>query len=185
MVSPSSVDPSVEVNGRIVRLVVDGLRDLPDEHETRSREILTRHGLEDPNRDDWYPLVEFLDALEAIGTTLGDETLARLGTMIPEGAAWPSNVETASEGFATVDEAYQLNHRGGDIGYYEFDEVADRERRVTCANPYPCAFDKGIIEGTLRAFSRNFSYTPMVFLHETSERCRADGGEKCTYRVSW
>ena len=176
---------SVEVSGRVVRQVADGLRELPTEDSVRSREILARNGLDEPNPDDWYLLVELLDALEAIGATLGDETLTRLGAKIPEGVEWPSNVETASDGFETVDEAYRLNHRGGDIGYYEFHEVADRERRVTCANPYPCAFDKGIIEGTLRAFGEEFSYTPMVFLHETSEQCRDDGGEQCTYRVSW
>ena len=175
---------SVEVSGRVVRQAADGLRELPDDG-ARSREILVRNGFDDPNPDEWYPLVRLLDALETIGATLGDEALTRLGTKIPEGVEWPSDVETASEGFETVDDAYQLNHRGGDIGYYEFTEVADRERRVTCANPYPCAFDKGIIEGTLRVFSHNFSYTPMVFLHETSEQCRADGGEECTYRVSW
>lgn len=185
MVSPSSVDPTVEVNGRVACQAVDGLRELPDEDEAQGLEILAENGFEDPQPDDWYPLVELLNALEAIGTALGDEALTRLGTKIPEGVDWPSNVDSASGGFATVDEAYRLNHRGGEIGSYEFAEVADRERRVTCANPYPCAFDKGIIEGTLRAFSHNFSYTPMVFLHETSDRCRADGGEECTYRVSW
>ncbi|WP_132057304.1 hypothetical protein [Halorussus amylolyticus] len=181
MVSPRAVDAAVEVSGSVVCQIREGVGDLPDSDASRADEILSRSGLDDPSPDEWYPLVELLDALDAVG----DEALIHLGTTIPEGVEWPPSIETASEGFATVDEAYRLNHRGGDIGYYEFAEVAGRDRKVICANPYPCAFDKGIIEGTLRAFGGEFSYTPMIFLHETSERCRAEGGEKCTYRVSW
>ncbi len=173
------------MNGRTVRLVVDGLGDHPDATEARGRELLAEHGIEDPNAGEWYPLRGLLGALDALELAYGESVLTHLGSKIPESVEWPSGVTSASGGFETVDEAYRMNHRGGDIGYYEFAEVGDRERRVTCANPYPCPFDRGIIRGTLRAFGEKFSYTPMVFVRETSDRCRAEGGSQCTYRVTW
>ncbi|USZ69326.1 hypothetical protein NGM10_06200 [Halorussus salilacus] len=179
------VDSDLEVNGRTVCQAVDGLTDRPADAEARGRAILAENGIESPPSEKWYALADFLAALDDIGSALGEETVTRLGAKVPEGVDWPSEVESATDGFETVDDAYHLNHRGGDIGHYEFAEVGERERRVTCANPYPCAFDRGIIEGTLRAFGEEFNYTPMVFIHETSERCRDEGGEQCTYRVTW
>lgn len=185
MVQLSSVGPDVEVTGEVVCQAMAGFSELPNDAETRGREIVARNGITSPEFDSWYPLREWLDALEEIGATLGDDALTNLGRKVPEGVRWPPNVDSASGGFATVNEAYQLNHRGGDIGYYEFEETDEREQRVVCANPYPCPFDKGIIEGTLRAFSYRFSYPPMAFVHETGDECRMDGGSRCEYRVTW
>jgi len=179
------VDTGVEVKGQTVRLVVDGLDEHPETSASQGREFLAENGIEDPNPEDWYSLRGLVRTLDAVESEYDEEVLTHLGSKIPESVEWPSDVTSATGGFETVDEAYQLNHRGGDIGYYEFAEVGDRERRVTCANPYPCPFDRGIIQGTLRAFGEEFSYTPMVFVRETSDHCRAEGGTKCTYRVSW
>lgn len=185
MVQPMSVAPDVEVNGEVVCQVAAGLRELSDDAETRGQEIIAENGITSPQSEAWYPLREWLDALEEIGATLGNEALTRLGRKVPEGVRWPPNVDSANGGFSTVNEAYQMNHRGGDIGYYEFRETDEREQTVVCANPYPCPFDKGIIEGTLRAFSHRFSYPPMAFIHETGEQCRMEGDERCEYIVMW
>lgn len=185
MVQPHSVSPGVEVNGPVVCQSVAGLREHSEEAEAQGREILGQHGIVNPEPEGWYSLRDWLRALDEIGETLGEDALTRLGRKVPEGVEWPPNVDSASKGFATVNEAYQLNHRGGEIGSYEFVETDERERTVVCANPYPCSFDEGIIQGTLRAFGRGFSYTPMVLVHETSDHCRAEGGEQCEYRVVW
>jgi hypothetical protein len=180
-----TVDPGVEVTGLVVRQSLAGLRERSADDERRGREIASAHGIEDPDPDGWYPLPAWLDAMSEIGKTLGDDALTQLGRKVPEGVRWPPNVDSASDGFATVNEAYQMNHRGGDIGYYEFRKTDERKQRVVCANPYACPFDKGIIEGTLQAFGYQFSYPPMAFIQETSDHCRAEGGERCEYHVTW
>lgn len=185
MARHTAVPSGAETSGAVVYQAVDGLSDLSADAEARGWEILSNRGFANPRRDEWYPLGEWIDALEEIGATLGDGALTRLGRKVPEGVEWPPDADSAKTGFATVDEAYRLNHRGGDVGYYEFVETDDREQRVVCANPYPCPFDEGIIEGTLRSFGYEFTYPPMAFVHETSEQCRAEGGPRCEYRVTW
>lgn len=180
-----AVDSDVEVTGHVVYQALAGLSERSPDAERQGREIAADHGIEDPDPDGWYQLRPWLDALSEIGATLGDDALVNLGRKVPEGVRWPDEVDSAHDGFATVNEAYQMNHRGGDIGHYEFVETDDREHRVVCENPYPCSFDRGIIEGTLRAFGYEFSYPPMAFIHETSDHCRAEGGDRCEYRVTW
>lgn len=185
MVPPPSVPPGAEVKGTVPRLVVDGMSTLPDEAEARGDEVLADAGVTDPDPDAWYSLREWLAVLDELGATVGDDGLRQLGTNIPAGAEWPTEVNSSDRGFDTVNEAYQMNHRGGDVGYYEFVGTGDRKRTVVCENPYPCPFDKGIIEGVLQTFGEEFNYSPMVFIQETGDHCRADGGERCEYRVMW
>lgn len=181
----ATVPSGAETSGHVVRQVIEGLDDLPDDEAERGRAVLADRGFDDPDREAWYSLAAWLDALDAVGAALGDEALTAVGRSVPEGVEWPPDADSAASGFATVNDAYHLNHRGGDVGYYEFVAVDDRERRVVCANPYPCAFDRGIIEGTLRAFGHEFTYPPMAFVRETGEQCRAEGGAQCEYRVTW
>jgi hypothetical protein len=185
MVPPISVGSDVEVRGTTVCLVVEGLSDLSDEAARQANEILVDAEMADPEPDSWYSLRDWIDVLDEIGATVGDDALRELGVKVPKGVEWPPDVNTTRQGFDTVNEAYQLNHRGGEIGSYEFVETGDRERTVICENPYPCPFDKGLLEGVLRVFGEEFNYSPMVLIHETGDECRADGGDRCTYRVTW
>lgn len=183
--SEGGTDPNIEANGRTISLVSDGLRELSDDAHSTGQDILASYGVRETEPDGWYPLGDWVTALEEIADALGDDAIRHLGTKIPERADWPSGVESVSAGFSTINEAYQRNHRGGDPGYYRVQERDDREISVVCANPYPCLYDEGIFRGVLQEFSHNYSYSPMVFIHETSDHCRSDGGDQCTYRVSW
>lgn len=176
---------TVETKGGVVRRVVDGLSDLDDELETRGRAICRRHGVKDPDPESWYPLDDVLELLRELTDELGREPLVHFGTKIPEQVVWPDGIETVSEGFESIDEAYRMNHRGGSFGFYEFTQTEERAGVVGCENPYPCPFDEGVIKGTLWAFSDRFAYKPLIFIRETSDHCRMDGGRRCEYRVSW
>ncbi|WP_115863764.1 hypothetical protein [Halorussus litoreus] len=185
MTRDDAVPEGAQTSGHVVEQVVEGLDGLPSDDAARGLDILADHGIETPRREVWYPLSAWIEALEDIGAALGDDALTHVGRSVPEGVEWPPDPDSAKSGFATVDDAYQLNHRGGDVGYYEFVEVGEREQRVVCANPYPCSFDEGIIEGTLRAFGYEFTYPPMAFVSETGEECRAESGSQCEYRVAY
>jgi hypothetical protein len=64
-----------------------------------------------------------------------------------------------------------MNHRGGDVGYYEAERVDDTTARVRCKPPYLCTYDEALDEGSAELFADGF-----VRATETSEQCRADGG---------
>lgn len=86
------------------------------------------------------------------------------------------------EGLRSINEAYQLNHRGGDIGHYRFEKLDDNQGRVECRNPYPCPYDRGLIRSVTREYSPVESF---VFVEEPNSECRREGGDACTYVVHW
>ncbi len=46
-----------------------------------------------------------------------------------------------------------MNHRNGDIGNYMFVKLNERSAKMICDNPYPCSFDKGILQSVGRKFA--------------------------------
>jgi hypothetical protein len=83
----------------------------------------------------------------------------------------------------SIDVAYHMNHRGGEIGHYAFTKSTPTTGVVVCGDPYPCEFDHGIVEASARKFA-----PPKVVAsvrHDEAQPCRSKHGESCTYHVSW
>lgn len=102
-----------------------------------------------------------------------------IGKKIPETAKFPPQVNDIQSGLGSIGLAYQMNHRGGEIGYYQFRKTSDKEGYVEASNPYPCDFDLGIVEGMSKRFAPN-----AIVRHEKGE-CRKTGGSICRYCVKW
>ncbi|WP_251342970.1 hypothetical protein [Haloplanus halophilus] len=175
-------EEGVEARGRVIIAIESGLSRFREEYRTRVRAALSEKGIDDPNPDDWYPQGAELDVLATIAEELEPHLLDRLGEQIPAVARWPSGVSGVAEGLRSIDDAYHRNHRGGEIGHYRFEKVADGRGRVECRNPYPCPFDRGLIRAVARQYSPVESF---VFVEERGERCRREGADRCTYVVHW
>lgn len=93
--------------------------------------------------------------------------------------AFSPNVEVNAQ----IDVAYHMNHRGGEIGNYEYQKTGERSALMICCNPYPCDFDRGIIESMIRRFKPKDSLMPMV--DHNQDICRKKGDELCKYIVTW
>ncbi len=171
--------PDVEINGAAVISVVEAMGTF---RQTASN-ILGEHGIVAPKEGAWYSQQAWLDTFEEIAETMGDITLRMIGEKIPEVALWPSDVDTVAKALASIDVAYHMNHRGGNIGHYNYEELGERSGRMICENPYPCDFDMGIIESTASRFAADVAQ-PIV-KHDRSQCCRKEGGDACTYLVSW
>lgn len=183
MTQYEAFDEGVEVHGRtILQVVDDALVRFSDEYQSRAREALVRNGIVDPSPDEWYPQQAWLNTFERIAEDLEPHLLDRLGEQIPAVADWPSNISSVEEGLQSIDDAYQRNHRGGDIGSYQFEQLDDQTGRVVCTNPYPCLFDRGLIRAVARRYAPVESF---VFVEERGDACRRDGSDTCTYTVSW
>jgi predicted hydrocarbon binding protein len=176
MVRFEAFDDGVEVNGQTVRSVVAAF---PSALQSRGERILAQNGIEDPQEGDWYPQQAWLDAFEEIADEIGENTLRQIGREIPKNAEWPPGVDSVVGALESIDDAYHMNHRGGDIGYYRAENV-DGTVEVRCKNPYPCDFDRGIIKAAADEFADS-----LVTVTETSDRCRSDGGEECRYEATW
>lgn len=179
MATYEPLDDGVEVNGQTVLSVVNAF---PDALQSRGEEILAENGIEDPEEDEWYSQENWLNAFEDLYDDVGERTIRGIGKVIPESAEWPPGTETIIDGVESIDTAYHMNHREGEIGNYAVNEV-DEDRGiiiVECDNPYPCEFDKGILEGVSSEFSDSY-----VDVEEIGTQCRDEGGDECLYEVKF
>ncbi|OYR81332.1 hypothetical protein DJ72_11045 [Halorubrum distributum] len=183
MAAYEAFDRGVEVNGQTVLTIVEeAMGRFSDAYRERALRALAAEGMTDPDPEEWYPQQTWLNAFETIAEELQPHVLDRLGEQVPEIAAWPNDFETVAAGLQSIDDAYQQNHRGGEIGYYEFEQTGDRSCELTCHNPYPCPFDRGLVRGVAKQYA---SVDAFVFIEETGETCRRDGDDACTYAVYW
>jgi len=187
-----AIDKSAEVNGQTILSVLDGMKGF----ETTARTILANAGISDPVPQNWYAQQIWLDAFKEIALKIGDATLMKIGGTIPENADWPPHVNSLETALQSIDIAYHMNHRiggkvlfnpetgeiGSGIGNYKFELIAENAVKMTCKNPYPCSFDKGILKAVATKF-KPLGYR-LDFKENVALCCRRRGGEFCTYLIS-
>jgi hypothetical protein len=169
-------EANVEVNGETVLSVVDGM----GAYKSVGEKILKDHGIVDPKPGQWYSQQAWLDAFKTIADRVGDSTLYEIGKKIPENAQFPPEVDSPDKALAAIDIAYHMNHQNGKIGNYKFEKTGPNSGKMTCDNPYPTAFDRGIIE----AMAGRFSDVVDVELDESASK-RGSGGEVDVYLIRW
>ncbi len=144
----------------------------------------------DPRR--WYPLDRWLSAFNLIASEVGEAVLLQIGMGVMENIQWPPGM-TSVEGLVRfIDAGFHMHHRKG--GKPMFDEKTgaveggignfalkgeDRSRYyIETANPYPCAFDRGILAGAMRRLNAD-----VAVVHDDGKPCRQRGDEGCTHIV--
>ncbi|WP_371805710.1 hypothetical protein [Candidatus Lokiarchaeum ossiferum] len=129
----------------------------------------------------------------------GSKTLFQIGKKIPENAIFPPEIDDIEKGLQVIDVAYHMNHRNAQklplfdpsrekkkmmlpgIGNYSYKKNLDQSMAIiTFNNPYPCDFDRGIID----TMGQRFNSTAQV-IHDDSKPCRKNGADSCTYIVTW
>lgn len=170
--------PSVTVSGESVLAVVDGMGTF---RET-ALEILGRHGIKNPQPGQWYNQQAWLDSFQEISQKIGVKTLYRIGLSIPETAKFPPGINDVEKALGAINVAYHMNHRGGEIGHFGFSKTAPSKGTMTCRNPYPCDFDRGIIEAMANRFRPAGS---IVKVQHEPGACRNTGADSCKYHIAW
>lgn len=175
-------DGEVEINGQTILATIEGVSRFSETYRKRVHEALAEHGVDDPSPGEWYPQQAWLDAFDVLVEELEPHLLDRIGEQIPETADWPTGIDSVEEGLRSINEAYHRNHRGGEIGHYRVTEIGEQTASLTCKNPYPCPFDRGIIRAVTREFA---PVERFVFIEEVGSDCRRENGEACRYTVHW
>jgi hypothetical protein len=171
--------PQVMVNGQTVLSVISGMGAFKE----TAAQILQRNGIPNPAAAAWYPQQAWLNAFREIAQTIGSSTLHQIGLSIPRNAKFPPGVNTIDKALESIDVAYHLNHRGGEIGHYSFAKTGPKGAIMICKNPYPCDFDRGLVEAVANQFKPAGSIVRIQ--HDSTKPCRAKQGDSCTYVVSW
>jgi hypothetical protein len=175
-----AMSPNTQVNGQTVLSVVDGM----GAFKSRAITILSEHGIDDPQPNQWYSQQAWLDAFRTISEKIGPSTLVQIGKTIPKTAAFPPEIDSIEKALAAIDIAYHMNNRGGEIGHYTYSANGSKTTaKMVCNNPFPCDFDRGIIIAMSERFAPKGS-SPKV-QHDDSQPCRKKGCNSCTYLISW
>ncbi|GHM99350.1 hypothetical protein WSM22_08400 [Cytophagales bacterium WSM2-2] len=176
-------DKNVEVLGQSILSLINAL---PVGRDSRSQ-ILTSQGIKDLKANHWYPQGQVLKAYEAISKQLGNSTLFAIGKAVLDNAIFPPEISNLEKAMQSLDVAYKMNHRGGEIGHYKVITFDSKGKKavIECKNPYPSEFDRGIISSVLRRFKpADASYKYDVVL-DTDQPTRLNGADSCTYNVTW
>ena len=181
-----SFSPAVEVTGEVLMAFLAGF---PQEFRSSGLRILEKHGVAEPRTKEYYSLQNLLDAMKEISDTFSAQMLSRIGEQIALHAVLPPGIDDLQKCLESIDIAYHMNHRGGEIGSYDYKLLEPegglgKATMTTCPNPYPCAFDWGVIEGFAKRFKSSGSYD-VVVRHDDSQPCRRKGNESCAYVITW
>ncbi|WP_436925451.1 hypothetical protein [Halosimplex amylolyticum] len=169
----------MEVAGELVAAVVGGVEKFSTDAREPARNAFGDRDLATAQSGEWYPLSAYVDAIDAVHDFVGDHAVHALGQRIARAVAFPADVDGVPAALAALDEVYRDQHRGGDVGGFAFRQIGDEDGRVECHTPYPCAFDRGVVEGVAVAHADGF-----VCVCEVGA-CRSEGADRCTYDVSW
>lgn len=169
----------VEVSGQSAQSVIEAM----GMFKKMAVEILAKHGIPELNADQWYPQQNYLDFYRDIAERIGLKTLKTIGREVPNNALWPKEIDSLDKALASIDAAYHLNHRGGEIGSYRYEKTGERSAKIIANNPYPCPFDHGLIEGVAQKFA--VSTARLRVVHDDTLPCRLNGAESCVYLISW
>jgi hypothetical protein len=146
----------------------------------RGEQILEEFGIREVDVEEWYPLRAYVDALRTIGQKMGPNTLFQIGKQIPNHVQMPPGIDTFEKVLASFGMAFDLNHRGFPPNAISYEVISDRTANITSGTPYPCDFDRGVIQG----FFQKLLGTRVNVTHDGGRGCKNEGGQTCTHQVA-
>jgi hypothetical protein len=176
---PSSFDGTIpatsEVSALTVRAQMAGL----GAYTQLGARLLAEMGLATVDDEAWIPTATSIDCMCQIRRTVGDKIMRQIGMEVPKHHHWPTAVSDVHSALASVDAAYQMAHRHGDVGVYAYTPTGDRSGEMLCRNPYLCPLDEGIITAVARW------YGPLAVVTHGPDECRDRGDLQCLFQIRW
>jgi hypothetical protein len=173
-----TVSKNVEVIGESLQVMVDGM----GAFRGAALQLLGNYGIHNIEKGKWYNDQAFLNAFKEISEKIGPNTLKVIGRTVPEKALLPPTIKDIDTALIAIDQAFHMNHRGGEIGHYSFKKTGPRNGIMRCDNAYPCTFDQGLLLGFMVKVKKA-GENPVV--KHVKGPCRMEGGEYCEYDVMW
>ncbi|GKZ12821.1 MULTISPECIES: hypothetical protein [Haladaptatus] len=173
---PQMAAANTQVKGDSLTSVVQAVSRLSEAYRKRVLDVLDKNGVPEPQVGEWYSLPAAIDSLDELVDGIGPRTVKTIGKEIPETVEWPPQIDSVEAGLTGLDDVYQMYHRGGDVGYYEFEKTGETEGRMICETPYPSPMDQGIVEGIVKKFNDSGAFVEVE---------RDETASKRTFDVSW
>ena len=177
-------DPRAELSGTHLHAMIQAF---PVGTEKVGREILKSQGLENPQPDQWYKVQSVLDMLKGMYEAFDYHILTKMGYRLATIVDLPPHWDTIDIAFKELDSGYQMNHRGGDIGSYECEDLGTwsglRRCKMISKSHWPCELDQGLMHGMGDRFKKNG--VDVLVRRNDEGICRKKGSDSCVYIVSW
>lgn len=156
MIKHLSPDPSAMVLAQSVMAFTKGF---PTGTEELGRSILYNRGLGQLEVDKFYPLQSMLDAMDDLAEKFSADVLYLVGINISVTAKLPPGMTDMNSVLTHLHEAFMANHQGSNLGGWEYlyDGLNQgmHRGRVIGTTPYPCAFDRGVLESFGRLYQES------------------------------
>ncbi|HKG92192.1 MAG TPA: hypothetical protein VKA84_09885 [Gemmatimonadaceae bacterium] len=142
--------------------------------------ILADHGIRDVTAEGWYPLDAYVRSLDTIEAKMGPNTLYQVGKEIPNHIMLPPGLDTFPVVIGSFEPAFAMNHRGWAGVPISHRVTGPKSGVIISATPYPCDFDRGVIQG----FFTKLLGARLKVEHDPTKECKKKGGRSCTHIVS-
>ena len=129
-----------------------------------------------------FPLVGFLAAMAELQEQFGGAFMRKVGAFIIDKVVMPPGLDSAAKQMETISHSYYMNHSPeakGRIGQFAWTPSGTRGGTMKVDTPYPCAFDIGTLETTVRRYESTGK------LEHLPGSCRHHGDDFCAYTLEW
>lgn len=168
-----------EINGKTVLAFMNSVRLL----KPKILQILVRVGINTPTPFQWYPLQKWVNVFKILEDEIGSLVFFQIGKGIAENMPFSRDTQNIQAALQALNTIHQLNHRGREVGYYQYTAISERRAALECKTPYPSDFDRGMIAGVAKKYAPDGTLVS-VALDETW-LTREHGEESCTFIVKW
>ena len=151
------------------------------------RPVLERHNLVDLDPYGWYPLANWMNALNEMSMEPDFmSNLVAIGMGIGQVTPVPEDMDepTLEKMLMAWNAIYQGIHRYGDVGEIVCEKLADKHLRLTFTDMYPDDFSYGIIHGYARRFLPQGTHFTVYYDPDLRPRDRGGDGPTVVH-VTW
>ena len=141
----------VQVKGAVI---LDFINSQSSKIEERIK-LLEMYGIKDIDPKKWYSQQSWLNALKK--SIAGPMSAKIISQRIVSNLTFPEEITNLEQAIFALDQAYQMNHRKGYVGYYKMLKCNIDERNIIfdVNTPYPNSFDSGVLLQLWRCFKPN------------------------------
>lgn len=134
----------------------------------------------------WNSQLPWIDVLKQLATIQNTQTLFHLGKKMAENILFPQEIHNIQDALTEMDTVYHdyYSEEEKNRGHYHFLPIDDQCAKMICSTPYPCEFDRGVIEGICQRFkSKEIEF--VIVEHLNGFPCREKASDSCSYSISW
>ena len=174
-------DPDVEVIGAVMLSIINNLQ------ANEIRPILEANNLTEIDPETWYPAERWLKVMnelaESPNVTTND---IAIGMKIAENVVLPPQMQDAplSKILQSWDMIYQKQHRGGNIGDKEIQQLSDTSYRIILRDLYPDDLAYGVAYGFCKRFLPAGTHFTVQY-EDISNRRDNGGADETALLIDW